>query len=88
MKLKYAFEKMELDNEIIMVPVGNGAESIHAVIKCNDTACAIMECLTDETTADEIVTVLSKEYTATREQLVLAVESFISKLKIENLLDD
>ena len=43
MRLKYHFEFTDVENEIIAVPVGEGANDIHGVLKLNPTGKEIME---------------------------------------------
>ena len=38
MKIKYTFEKMELDGEIVAVPVGERAADFRAVLYVNEEA--------------------------------------------------
>ena len=53
MKSKYTFEKMELDGQIVAVPVGENASDLHAVLNLNEEAVSILECLKEETTEQE-----------------------------------
>ena len=52
MKTKYRFEIMELDDGLVAVPVGAGAEQFQGVLKLNETAKSIIELLENETTED------------------------------------
>jgi len=61
-KLKYEFENMELDDRIIAVPVGQDAKKFRGVVKLNESAVEIFELLKQETTEDEIVSVLEARY--------------------------
>ena len=88
MKSKYTFEKMELDGEIVAVPVGEGATELHAVLNLNEEAMRILELLKEETTEDSIVTQLMKEYDGTEAEIKSAVHTYIEQLRQEGLLEE
>ena len=88
MKLKCSFECIELDKEIIGVPVGDGASKIHGVLKLNNEGREILNLLSEETTEEEIVLSLSNNYENTKSDLRKKVDHFISKLRLANLLDE
>lgn len=62
MRLKVTFECVELDDHIVAVPVGEGAQNFRGVIKLNETAAEIFDLLKDETTEEAIITELNKRY--------------------------
>lgn len=80
MKLKYEFEKMELDDEIIAVPIGNDAINLHAVLKINETASDILDLLKKETSEEHVVDALLKLYSVDRSDLSYYVHLFIKEL--------
>lgn len=86
MKSKYTLEKMELDGEIVAVPVGENASELHAVLNLNEEAMRILELLQQETTEDEIMDTLLKEYTGDPEEIRAYVRQFLKKLEEEGLL--
>ena len=88
MKLKYEFETTELGDQIIAVPVGENAGDFKGVLTLNASAAAILKLLQKDTTADEIVSVLTEEYEGTKEEMTAFVERFINKLRDENLLSE
>ena len=88
MKSKYAFEKMELDDEFVAVPVGENAADLHAVLNVNEEAMRILELLQEETTEDNIVTQLMKEYSGDKEEIASLVSVYISQLSQEGLLEE
>ena len=87
MRLKYMFEKMELDGGIIAVPVGAGATELHAVLNVNEEAMRILELLQEETTEEGIVDQLLKEYEGDKEEIASLVHAFIDQLRREDLLE-
>lgn len=88
MKSKYLFEKMELDGQIMGVPVGDNASELHAVLNLNEEAMSILECLKEDTTEQEIVKKLLTEYEGTEESLQPLVHSFIEQLRQEGLIEE
>ena len=88
MKSKYTFEKMELDGEIVAVPVGDSAEKLREVITLNEEAMRILELLREETTEEDIVAQLMKEYEGEKEEISALVSAYIEQLRQEGLLDE
>lgn len=88
MKRKYTFEKMELDGEIVAVPVGESAADLHAVLTVNEEAMRILEMLGEETTEESIVTQLLKEYEGEKEEIAPLVSAYIEQLRQEGLLEE
>lgn len=88
MKSKYSFEKMELDGEIVAVPVGEGAAELHAVLNVNEEAMRILELLQEETTEENIVAQLLSEYEGEKEEIASLVSAYIRQLSQEGLLEE
>lgn len=88
MKCKYLFEKMELDGQIVAVPVGEGAAELHAVLNVNEEAMRILELLREDTTEQEIVSKLLSEYEGTAESITPLVKAFIEHIRQEGLIEE
>ena len=88
MKNRYTFEKMELDGEIVAVPVGDGAAELRAVLNVNEEAMRILELLEEETTEESIVAQLLTEFEGEREEIAPLVSAFIEQLRQEGLLEE
>lgn len=88
MKSKYMFEKMELDGEIVAVPVGDNAAELHAVLNLNEEAMRILDLLREETTEQAIVSQLLREYESTEEEIKPLVSAYIAQLREEGLLEE
>ncbi|MBQ6173920.1 MAG: PqqD family protein [Clostridia bacterium] len=88
MKCKYLFEKMELDGEIVAVPVGESASELHAVLNLNEEAMRILELLREETTEQAVVAQLLKEYDSAEEEIASLVHAFIGQLRQEGFLEE
>lgn len=85
MKLKYEMEILEMDNEIMAVPIGSDRE-FKGILRMSGAAPDIVELLKKETTEDEIITALLKEYDTTEEVLREAVKKIITILDENSLL--
>ncbi len=88
MKLKYSFEAINMGEEIIFVPVGEGAAQVHGVLKLNPQGQEILELLEKETTIDQIVETLSAKYNNSKNDLVDYVNSVLDVLRDANLLNE
>ena len=87
MRLKYHFEFTDVENEIIAVPVGEGANDIHGVLKLNPTGKEIMELLMSDTSVENIVSALDDKYEDERENLVSYVQTTVETLKNAGLIE-
>jgi len=88
MKLKYSFEKVDMDNEIIYVPVGDGATNIHGVLRMNKAGEKILDLLKDEITEEKIVDNLELHYDNSKQNLAEYVHKTIETLYEASLLDE
>lgn len=86
MKLKYSFENVELDDQIVAVPVGKAAKEFNGVVKLNESALEIFKLLEHETTVDEIVAKLKEQY-GDDPDIRRYVEDAIEYLKGEGILE-
>ena len=87
MKAKYSFEIMDLDDGLVAVPVGNGAEQYRGVLKINETAASILDLLKQDTDESSIVDALLKEYSGDRETISNYVHDYIGKLIEEGIVE-
>lgn len=88
MKCKYYFEKMELDGEIVAVPVGKNVGDFRAVLNVNEEAMRIIELLQEDITEQEVVSQLLCEYEGTEEEISPLVHMFIEQLRKEGMLEE
>lgn len=86
MRLKYSFEMMKLDDQIVAVPVGDKASEFHGVIKLNETAAAILELLKEETVEEAIIKALENEYEVDRDTLTKDVYNILTEFKDKGML--
>ena len=88
MKLKYLLEVTELDDELICVPVGPGADELQGVLKLNESGYEIVKLLENETTLDTIVDELAARYQTERATLVNYVEKFVNALHESGIIEE
>jgi len=88
MKLKYTFETVELGEEVIAVPVGQGASKIKGVLKLNREAKEIFEHLKSDTNEEQIVDALVLKYENSRDVLLKYVQNMIETLRTHGLIEE
>jgi len=86
MKCKVELVITEIGDERMAVPVGDGAENLHCVLRVNETAQEILNCLQEDTTEEAIVEHLFSLYDAPKEQLLADVRKLVNQLKEYGLL--
>lgn len=87
MKAKYSFEIMNLDDEQVAVPVGDGADKFHGILKVNETAVALLKLLEQDTDEEKIVDAILQEYEGEKEQIAEYVHEFVEKLITEGIVE-
>ena len=88
MKLKYTFESIDMGDEIVMVPVGNGAEQMHGVLKLNEAGREIVDLLVRETSEEELVRSLSERFQNDTETIKKFVHQVVEVLQSNDLIDN
>ncbi len=86
MKTKYTFEIMEIDDQIMAVPIGEKADELHGILKLNQSAAAILELLKEETSEEEIVQKLLEKYESSEEDMRSYVKGYLAELEEAGLL--
>ena len=86
MKLKSGFITHEMDGEQIMVAAGGVKFS--GLVRSNQTAAFIVNCLKTETTPDKIVDAIVAEYDAPREVIAADVKMVLAKLRSIGAIDE
>lgn len=86
MKLKYLFETVDMGDEYIAVPVGRNANQMRGILKLNKSGLEILECLSKETTEEEIITYLCDKYNISGDSIGVCVRKTISDLKNMGLI--
>lgn len=87
MKLKYEFVINNVAGEIVAVSVGNNDGQFNGYIKLNETGAFIFKMLQKETTREDIINALIKEYSdATPEDAAESVDGLLEELNKAELL--
>ena len=80
MKLKPGFVTHNVGKEQMMVAAGPAARSFHGLVRSNETAAFIINCLKKETSEEAIVEAMLAEYEAPRETVEQDVHRIVEKL--------
>jgi hypothetical protein len=80
MKLRKGFLTHRMDDEQIMVAAGPAAKNFRGLVRNNETAAFIVDCLKTETTEEAIVEKLLSEYEVSRETAQQDVHAILEKL--------
>lgn len=88
MKLKYSFDSVNMGDEIIAVPVGDGAEEMHGVVKLNQSGNEIMELLKEDTTEENIINILASRYENNRKEIKEHVHLVLNKLRDAGIIEE
>lgn len=86
MKLKNIFVSDNLGTEKVLVSTNDNIFS--GLIRCNETASFIIDCLSVDITVDEIVDKVIKRYNVDKQKARCSVQKIISQLKEINVLED
>ena len=82
MKLKKGFVTYQLGGEQMMVAAGAAAKQFHGMVRSNETAAFIVDCLKKETTQDAIVdAILARSEGVERERAARDVAAIVEKLQ-------
>ena len=68
--------------------MGESAADLHAVLNVNEEAMRILELLQEETTVENIVAQLLKEYAGKKDEIASLVSAYVDQLRQENLLEE
>ena len=86
MKLKNDFITQDIDDTQFLVPLGH--ESFNGIVRSNETAAFIVNCLKEETTPERIVDAMCKEYAAPREVIAADVNRILETLRGIHALEE
>lgn len=87
MKLKYEFVINNVAGETVAVSVGNNDGRFNGYIKLNETGAFIFKMLKKDTTREDIIKALVKEYPdATQDDATQSVDLLIEQLREAELL--
>lgn len=86
MHLRYQYETMKIVDMVVAVPVGDGTENVKSILKLNRTAATIFDLLKEETSEEQIVETLMKQFDVSRETLMRDVHLYIEEFRKRNLI--
>ncbi len=86
MKLKYEFVVRDVAGQIVALPAGKDSSEFNGMIKLNSVGEFIFKKLANDTTLDEILADLTKEYGVSPEEAKTSVVSYIEVLRSNDLL--
>ena len=86
MRINENFIKHTVDGETILVPTGSA--DFHGLVQGNKSVSAILDCLENDVTEEEIVDTLCKLFNGDREIISADVADVISRLKKIGAIDD
>lgn len=86
MKLKDAFITEEIDGSQVMISVDHSL--FFGIVRSNETAAEIVDCLKTETTRDQIVSHMTETYDVTEETAAKDVDRILGQLRSISALDE
>lgn len=81
MKLKQQFITQDYHGEQLMVQVGGKRGQFHGLVRSNETAAFIVNCLKREVTEKEIVRALTDAYEVDEARAAAGVRTILEKLR-------
>lgn len=88
MKIKSGFAKRNIAGSEIVVPVGENASKFNGMITLNETGSFFWDCLSRETTKEEVVEKVLEIYEVGREKAEADFDKFTAMLKENGLLEE
>ena len=88
MKIKEGFMLRSVADNYVVVPIGKASLEFKGLINLNHVGAFIWKCLETETTLEEVIEKVAKEYGIDKELASRDVTAFINKLVEAKLLDN
>ena len=88
MKLKCGFEIVDMGDEVIAVPVGDGAKDVQGILKLDASGREIFEMLTAGSDEEQIVRALDAKYDNGTEALAGYVRKVLRELRAAGLTEE
>lgn len=88
MKLCNGFITYSADGEQIMVAAGPAAERFRGMVRSNETAAYLIDCLKEETSRDGLIEKMLEKYDAPREVIARDVDAVLESLRKIGALDE
>lgn len=87
MKIKSDFVLRQVAGTSVVVPVGSEALDFNGMINLNETGTFLFKLLEQDTSKENLVSELLKEYDVSEEKASSDVDVFINKLKDADILE-
>ncbi len=81
MKLKKGFYTQTIADGQVLVPVDPEESEFRGIVRSNETAAFVVDCLKEETTRDEILKKLTETYEGDEEKMGADLDVVLDKLK-------
>lgn len=88
MKIKSGFAKRKIADSNIVVPVGKATNDFNGMITLNESGSFFWDCLTSDTSVDEVVKKVTSEYDIDENTARKDIENFVDMLRNNNLLEE
>lgn len=88
MKIKSGFAKRKIADSNIVVPVGKATNDFNGMITLNESGSFFWDCLTSNTSVDEVVKKVTSEYDIDENTARKDIENFVDMLRNNNLLEE
>ncbi len=88
MRIKRGFVVRSVGGQKYAVATGEVAKSFRGMLKINDMGEFIFNLLSENTTVDDVVSAILKEYDADENVVRVDVENFVSQLRTINIIED
>ena len=88
MKIKDGFILRTVAGQNVVVPVGTGAVNFNGMVSFNESGAFLWSLLTNDTTKEQLVCSLLKEYEVEETRAEADVTAFLAKLREAKLLDE
>ena len=88
MKIKDGYILRQVNNEWIVVTVGQAAINFSGLIRLNETGAFLFDLMLKETNINTLVKELTNEFDISEEIALRDVNKFIETLKSKNILDE
>lgn len=88
MKIKSGFAKRKIADSNIVVPVGKATNDFNGMITLNESGSFFWDCLTSDTSVDEVVKKVTSEYDIDENTARKDIENFVYMLRNNNLLEE
>ena len=76
-----------MGGEAVLVPTGEAGERFRGIVRLNETAAFIVDCLRTETSQEQIVDALLAEYEVERSEAKRHVNTVLSQLREIDAID-